>query len=293
MAELTDYKKRCRGNGLILITGAAGQLGSDVVSEYGRRGVECMGIDIAELNITDTDAVSAFLRLHKPACVIHCAAYTAVDRAEDEKELCMRVNADGTENLARACHAIGAEMLYISTDYVFDGDGDAPFETDDPKAPLSVYGESKFAGEMVVLRNLMKYYIVRISWVFGQNGNNFVKTMLKLASGRNIINVVNDQYGSPTYTPDLADLLCDIALSGKYGVYHATNEGICSWAEFADEIMRQSGSGCKINPIPTSEYPTKAVRPSNSRMSKASLDSAGFTRLPDWKDALRRYLDER
>ena len=274
----------------ILITGAEGQLGSDVVLELKRRDIAHLGIDIADLDITDEGGVRRFLVLHKPQCVVHCAAFTNVDDAEDNAELCMRVNRDGTENLAKTCREIGAEMIYISTDYVFGGEGDMPYETDSPKAPLSVYGKSKLAGEEALIRHLDRYYIVRISWVFGSNGSNFVKTMLRLAQTRGEINVVDDQIGSPTYTPDLAALLCDMALSGKYGIYHATNEGHCSWAEFAAEIMRIGGTSCKINPIPSEQYPTKAVRPGNSRMSKMSLDAAGFARLPMWQDALGRYM---
>ena len=276
---------------MILVTGAAGQLGSDVVLELQKRKIDYIGIDIADLDITDKDAVSLFMERHKPSSVIHCAAYTAVDKAEDESELCMRVNAYGTENLAIACRDIGAEMIYISTDYVFGGEGENPHEIDDLKAPLQIYGKSKLAGEEAVLRHLNKHYIVRISWVFGQNGNNFVKTMLKLAETRDELGVVCDQVGSPTYTPDLAILLCDMAQSGKYGVYHATNEGFCSWAEFAQEIMLQSGSKCRINPITTEQYPTKAIRPKNSRMSKLCLNAAGFKRLPEWRNALGRFLD--
>jgi dTDP-4-dehydrorhamnose reductase len=286
----------------ILVTGSAGQLGTDVMAELAKRNKTdepspclALGIDISELDITDGDAVHAYLSAHKPQCVIHCAAYTAVDKAEDEVELCFEVNEKGTENLARACKEIDAEMIYISTDYVFDGKGDEPYETDAVKASVSTYGKSKLAGEEAVLRYLEKYYIVRISWVFGHSGNNFVKTMLKLASGDGppvSLNVVSDQVGSPTYTPDLAVLLCDMALSGKYGAYHATNEGFCTWAEFAIEIMRQSKKTCKINPIPTEQYPTKATRPKNSRLSKASLDDNGFARLPEWQDALKRFLGD-
>jgi len=275
---------------MILVTGATGQLGMDVVSELKRRGMIHLGIGSADLDITDAEAVQRFFKEQMPTCVIHCAAYTAVDKAEDEQELCMRVNADGTENLAQACRETDAEMIYISTDYVFDGAGDAPYETDALKVPQSVYGKSKLAGEEAVLRHLNKHYIVRTSWVFGKHGNNFVKTMLKLAQTKDEINVVNDQIGSPTYTRDLAVLLCDMALSGKYDVYHATNEGFCSWAEFAEEIMRQRGSFCKIIPISSEQYPTKAVRPKNSRMSKVSLDNAGFARLPRWQNALERWL---
>jgi len=290
---------------MIVVTGAAGQLGSDVVRELEKRNIEFIGVDkivkteepspCLMLDITDTEAVHAFITDKKPKSVIHCAAYTAVDKAEDEPKLCFKINADGTENIAKACKVIDAEMIYISTDYVFDGKGDEPYETDAVKAPVSVYGKSKLAGEEAVLKHLEKHYIVRISWVFGEHGNNFVKTMLRLAGEKTeepspCLNVVCDQIGSPTYTPDLAVLLCDMVLSGKYGTYHATNEGFCSWAEFAEEIMRQSGSDCKINHITTEQYPTKATRPKNSRLSKKSLDRAGFNRLPEWQDALKRFL---
>ena len=277
---------------MILITGAAGQLGTDVVAELQKRNVEHIGIDIADLDIIDADAVHAYITEKKPQSVIHCAAYTAVDSAEDEAELCFKVNATGTENIAKVCSEIGAEMIYISTDYVFDGKGEIPYETDAVKAPIGVYGKSKLAGEDAVLKYIPQmHYIVRISWVFGKHGNNFVKTMLRLAETRDELNVVADQVGSPTYTPDLAKLLADMALSKKYGAYHATNEGYCSWAEFATEIMRQSNSSCKISPITTEQYPTKATRPKNSRLSKVRLDEAGFERLPTWQDALCRMLD--
>ena len=275
---------------MILVTGAAGQLGSDVVAELEKRRLEHLGIDISNLDITDGGAVDSFMAANKPSCVIHCAAFTAVDAAEDNAELCMRVNEGGTKNLARACRDIDAEMLYISTDYVFDGKGDSPYETDSPKSPLSVYGKSKLAGEEAVLRHLKRYYIVRTSWVFGKNGNNFVKTILKLSQSNDEINVVDDQIGSPTYTLDLAVLICDMALSGKYGVYHATNEGFCSWADFAKEIITLSDNKCRINPIATENYTTKAVRPKNSRLSKQSIINKGFMQLPDWKAALRRCM---
>jgi len=297
---------------MILVTGAAGQLGIDVMAELSKRQIKTIGIDKTQepspclvktigidktqepspclvLDITDADTVNAFIREYKPRCVIHCAAYTAVDKAEDEQELCFKVNAEGTENIAKACKAIDAEMIYISTDYVFDGKDDKPYETDAVKAPVSTYGKSKLAGEDAVLKHLEKFYIVRTSWVFGSDGNNFVKTMLKLAKTKDEINVVSDQIGSPTYTTDLAGLLCDMALSEKYGIYHATNEGFCSWAEFAKEIMHQSNNKCKINPITTEQYPTKAVRPRNSRLSKSSLDNVGINRLPTWQNALERY----
>jgi dTDP-4-dehydrorhamnose reductase len=282
----------------ILVTGGVGQLGTDVVTELGRRGVDRIGLDINAkdtincLDITDGEAVRKYIKHMNPKCVIHCAAYTAVDKAEDEPELCCKVNAEGTENVAKACREIDAEMIYISTDYVFDGKSEAPYDTDALKAPTSTYGKSKLAGEEAVIRHLEKSYIVRISWVFGFAGNNFVKTMINLSKTKEAINVVSDQVGSPTYTIDLAKLICDMALSEKYGIYHATNEGYCTWAEFAAEIMRQSNSPCKINPIPTEQYPTKAKRPNNSRLSKASLDKAGFNRLPSWQDALKRFLKE-
>ena len=274
----------------ILVTGAKGQLGTDVLDELNKRNIDHKGVDIDDFDITDLNAVMTCLQEYKPNAVIHCAAYTAVDKAEDESELCMKINKDGTENVAIACKKLDAEMIYISTDYVFDGVGNVPFETDAQCAPLQVYGKSKLAGEEVVRQHLEKYYIVRISWVFGKRGNNFVKTMLRLAETRDELNVVSDQVGSPTYTPDLAVLLCEMLNSRKYGEYHATNEGFCSWAEFAEEIMEQSGSSCKVNPITTEEYPTKATRPKNSKLSKTSLDNAGFSRLPNWKDALSRYL---
>jgi len=284
---------------MILVTGAAGQLGTDVMSELKKRNMEAIGIDktqepspcLAELDVTDAEGVKAFFAANKPQSVIHCAAYTAVDKAEDEPELCFNVNEQGTENLAVACKEVGAEMIYISTDYVFGGEGDEPYETDAVKEPVSVYGKSKLAGEEAVLKHLDKFYIVRISWVFGEHGNNFVKTMLRLA-GIVPLSVVCDQVGSPTYTADLAVLLCDMVLSGRYGTYHATNEGFCSWAEFAEEIMTQSGTNCNINHITTEQYLTKATRPKNSRMSKASLDNSGFNRLPTWQDALKRYLSQ-
>lgn len=277
---------------MILVTGVNGQLGYDVVKELNRRNIECLGIDKDELDITDEYAVNKYIIGLKPECIVHCAAYTAVDRAEDEEEICTKVNVDGTENIAKACKEIDAKMIYISTDYVFDGKGNDPFEVDGHKEPLSVYGKTKYAGELKVQELLEKYFIIRISWVFGINGNNFIKTMLRLGKEKESLNVVCDQIGSPTYTADLAPLLCDMAVSEKYGVYHATNEGFCSWAEFAAEIMKQVKLNCKINPIPTSEYPSKAVRPFNSRMSKKSLLDNSFNLLPYWNDALERYLVE-
>ncbi|BBK78217.1 dTDP-4-dehydrorhamnose reductase [Clostridium butyricum] len=277
---------------MILVTGVNGQLGYDVVKVLKERNIECLGIDKDQLDITDEDAVNKYITDLKPECVVHCAAYTAVDRAEDDEEVCTKVNVKGTEYIAKACKAIDAKMIYISTDYVYDGNGDEPFEVDGHIEPHSVYGKTKYEGEVKVQEILDKYFIVRISWVFGINGNNFVKTVLRLGKEKENLNVVCDQIGSPTYTADLAPLLCDMAVSEKYGVYNATNEGFCSWAEFAAEIMKQAGLNCKVNPIPTSEYPCKAVRPFNSRMSKKMLLENGFSLLPEWKVALKKYLKE-
>ena len=245
-----------------------------------------------EMDITDCGAVLRYMEDTRPDAVIHCAAYTKVDLAEDEPEKCWAVNADGTRNIAEACRKLGSRMLYISTDYVFPGRGDRFYEPTDPVRPENVYGRSKLAGELAVQSMLKNYFIVRISWVFGKNGNNFVKTMLRLAETRSELNVVCDQIGSPTYTADLAPLLCDMIVTEKYGTYHATNEGICSWADFAEAIFELAGKKVKVNHISTNEYPTRAVRPLNSRMSKNKLEQMGFSRLPHWKDALERYLKE-
>ena len=279
-------------NPTILVTGASGQLGHDVVEELKHRGLAYDAPTSAEMDITDQDSVMEWILKSCPSAVIHCAAYTAVDKAEDEADRCYLINAEGTRNVARACLDVGAKMVYISTDYVFDGSGSAPWETGDQTGPLNVYGESKLAGERLVRTTLDEYFIVRISWVFGKNGNNFVKTMLHLGESRDVLNVVADQWGAPTYTKDLAPLLCDMIQTEKYGIYHATNEGVTNWAEFAQEIFRQAHLDCTVHPISTAEYPTKATRPFNSRLSKRSLDTSGFTRLPGWKDALARYLRE-
>lgn len=276
----------------ILVTGVKGQLGYDVMKVLKERNIECLGADIDEFDITDAQTTSAFITGYHPDSVIHCSAYTAVDKAEDNAELCRAVNAQGTRNIATVCKEIDAKMVYISTDYVFPGTGEREYEVDDPTGPLGVYGQTKLEGEIAVRELLKKYFIVRISWVFGKNGNNFIKTMLRLGKERSEINVVCDQIGSPTYTADLAPLLCDMVITEKYGIYHTTNEGFCSWAEFTQEIYRLAGYITKVNFIPTSEYPTKAQRPLNSRMSKKSLDEAGFSCLPDWQDALKRYLKE-
>lgn len=276
----------------ILVTGASGQLGYDVERELERRGIEHLGTSSRELDITDRAAVEHLMQSYRPDAVIHCAAYTKVDLAEDEPERCWAVNADGTRNLAAACREIGAKLLYISTDYVFPGTGEQFRRTDDPVSPVNTYGRSKLAGELAVQSLLEKYFIVRISWVFGKNGNNFVKTMLRLAETKAELSVVCDQIGSPTYTADLAPLLCDMVQTERYGVYHATNEGTCAWSEFAEAIFELAGRQVVVHPIPTSAYPTRAVRPLNSRMSKECLHSNGFQELPEWKNALARYLKE-
>ena len=276
----------------VLVTGVGGQLGYDVIKELTRRGIDCIGADLKEFDITDYEAAYSFITVNKPDTVIHCSAYTAVDKAEDEPELCRIVNVLGTENIAKICKEIKAKMVYISTDYVFPGTGDEFYEVDSPTSPQNVYGRTKLEGELAVKKNLDQYFIVRISWVFGINGNNFIKTMLKLGKERSEINVVTDQIGSPTYTADLAPLLCDMVATENYGTYHTTNEGICSWAEFAEEIFKVAKIDCKVNHIKTEEYPTKAARPKNSRMSKKKLDEKGFNRLPLWQDAVERYLKE-
>ena len=245
-----------------------------------------------EMNITDQDAVMNYISKERPDAVIHCAAYTKVDLAEDEPDKCWVVNVDGTRNIALACREIDAKMVYISTDYVFPGTGDRFYEPTDPVGPVNTYGRSKLAGELAVQSILENYFIVRISWVFGKNGNNFVKTMLRLAETRTELNVVYDQVGSPTYTADLAPLLCDMVQTEKYGIYHATNEEVCSWAEFAETIFELAGKQMTVHPIPTKDYLTKALRPLNSRMSKVCLAAGMFDRLPDWRDALARYLEE-
>ena len=287
----------------VFVTGAGGQLGHDIMKELRRRGHEGIGSDVAPgsgylaLDITDARAVSRVIAEIKPDAVIHCAGWTAVDAAEDEekKELVRRINVDGTQYIADACKANGCKLLYLSTDYVFNGQGEAPWTPDcKDYAALNVYGQSKLDGELAVCNTLEKYFIVRISWVFGRNGKNFVDTMLTLSEKYDTLRVVCDQVGTPTYTVDLARLLVDMVETEKYGYYHATNEGgFISWHEFACEIFRQAGKSTKVIPVTTEEYGlNKAVRPFNSRLDKSKLRRAGFTPLPDWKDALGRYLKE-
>lgn len=280
----------------ILVTGVNGQLGYDVVRELKERGYkDFLGIDIKDLDITKKDDVDKFITNYKPDVVIHNAAWTAVDKAEQFKDKVYEVNALGPKYIAEACKKIGAKMMYISTDYVFDGKGDKFFEVDEPKKGLSIYGATKAAGEDFVTSILKEYWIIRISWVFGKNGNNFIKTMIKLAeAGKKELSVVNDQIGSPTYTYDLSKLMCDMIETNKYGIYHATNEGVCSWYDFAKYIFEVINADVVVHPVSTEEYkkmvPSQADRPLNSRLSKASLTKNGFNLLPSWKDAVTRYI---
>ena len=277
----------------VLVTGVKGQLGYDVVNELKKRGHEAVGVDVEEMDITDGQACRRVITEAGPDAVIHCAAYTAVDAAEDNVDLCRRVNADGTRNIAAVCRDLDIKMMYISTDYVFNGQGLRPWEPDDEREPLNVYGQTKGEGEMAVEELVKKFFIVRIAWVFGVNGKNFIKTMLRLGKENGAVSVVDDQIGSPTYTYDLARLLVDMIESEKYGRYHATNEGLCSWYEFASEIFRQAGMDqVKVTPVTSDEFKAKAKRPMNSRMDKSKLAANGFEPLPAWQDALSRYLKE-
>ena len=295
----------------VFVTGVGGQLGHDVMNELNRRGMETVGSDIASsytgvtdavaqmpyvaLDITDAEAVKAVLTREKPDAVIHCAAWTAVDLAEEHPETVHRVNAVGTHNLAAVCSDLDCKMIYISTDYVFDGQGETPWLPDQKDyAPLNVYGQSKLDGELAVAEHVKKFFIVRIAWVFGLNGNNFIKAMLSAGKKCDVLRVVNDQIGTPTYTRDLSRLLVDMVQTEQYGYYHATNEGgYISWYEFACEIFKQAGYNTQVIPVSTGEYGlSKAARPFNSRLDKTKLKEMGFAPLPVWQDALKRYLNE-
>lgn len=281
----------------ILVTGVAGQLGHDVVNELIKRGHQPIGVDVAEMDITDKGQVDSTISKIKPEAVVHCAAWTAVDLAEEKEneEKVYAINALGTKYIAEACKNCGAKMIYISTDYVFNGQGETPWTPDcKDYEPLNYYGKSKLSGEKFVSSILDNYFIVRIAWVFGKNGNNFVKTMLKLAKSYSTLKVVCDQIGTPTYTYDLAKLLCDMVVTDKYGYYHATNEGgYISWCDFAKEIFKIKNLPIEVTPVTTKEYGvSKAQRPFNSRLDKQKLSEMGFNRLPSWKDALTRYLSE-
>ena len=293
----------------VFVTGVGGQLGFDVMNELAKRGHEAIGSDVlpkeklassfdyVQLDITDKAAVNKTIDEIKPHAVVHCAAWTAVDSAEDEcnKAKVYAINVDGTGYIAEACKKLDCKMVYISTDYVFNGEGSEPWQADCTEyAPLNVYGDSKLKGELAVAESLVKYFIVRIAWVFGKNGNNFIKTMLNVGKKFDTLRVVNDQIGTPTYTFDLARLLVDMVETDKYGYYHATNEGgYISWYDFACEIFRQAGYNTKVIPVTTAEYGlSKAKRPFNSRLAKDKLQANGFDPLPTWRDALKRYLQE-
>ena len=276
----------------ILVTGANGQLGSDVVDCLLQNGHEVIRAHKEDCDITDAAAVYGYFDSVAPEAVIHCAAYTAVDRAESDREACFAVNVTGSENVAKAAEKHRAKCVYISSDYVFDGEGEIPFETDGKKGPKNYYGLTKLEGENATLENCTRAFIVRISWVFGMNGGNFVKTIARISAENDEINVVDDQVGSPTYTKDVSRVLAEMVTTEKYGVYHVTNEGFCSWREFAGEIIKITGENCRVNPVTSAEYPRPALRPLNSRLSKRSLDENGFDRLPPWQNALARFLEE-
>lgn len=287
----------------VFVTGVKGQLGYDVMNELEKQGLEGIGVDIDEMDITDADQVNKVIKEAAPDAVIHCAAYTAVDAAEDNEEICRKVNAQGTENIAKVCEELDIKMMYISTDYVFNGQGERPWEPDDEREPLNVYGQTKYEGELAIEEHVKKFFTVRIAWVFGVNGKNFIKTMLNVAKTHDTLKVVNDQIGTPTYTYDLARLLVDMIETDKYGYYHATNEGgYISWYDFTKEIFRQAvemgrieyaEDAVKVLPVTTEEYGvSKAKRPFNSRLDKKKLVENGFTPLPTWQDALKRYLKE-
>ena len=311
----TDPGSDKRTTKRVFVTGVNGQLGHDVMNELAKRGMEGIGSDITEayageadgspvtemdyrqLDITDRKAVHCLLKEIRPDAVIHCAAWTAVDAAEEPENLerVRDINVAGTEYIAETCDDLGAKMLYLSTDYVFDGQGEEPWDPDCPDfAPLNVYGQSKLDGEFAVIGNLDRHFIVRIAWVFGKNGKNFIKTMLNVGKTHDEVRVVNDQIGTPTYTYDLARLLVDMIVTEEYGYYHATNEGgYISWYDFTKEIYRQAGLSTKVTPVTTAEYGlSKAARPFNSRLDRSKLEKTGFTPLPDWKDAVGRYLKE-
>lgn len=278
---------------MILVTGAKGQLGRCIANYLNKSHISFIGADRKEFDIIDRKQTQIFISQTRPDCVIHCSAYSNVDAAEEEQELCIKTNTEGTENIALACRKIDAKLLYISSDYVFDGEKKTPYIPEDEVNPLSVYGRSKAMGEEKVKQHLTRHFIVRTSWLFGKNSPNFVETMLCLGREKSKLAVVKDQIGSPTYTEDLVPLLIAILNSEKYGSYHVTNEGFCSWADFASEIMEISGLSCKVVPVLSREYPSKALRPKNSRLDKEKLSINGFKRLPTWQSALHRYINDR
>ena len=277
----------------ILVTGSTGQLGSDVVKELLKRGYSTLSPNRSELNLCSEDNIRNYILNSNCEAIVHCAAYTQVDKAEDEKDLCIKINATATKHIAKCAKILDIPMIYISTDYVFDGTKDGKYTENDETNPINIYGESKLAGEKYVQEILDKYYIVRTSWVFNINGKNFIETMLRLSKANNQLSIVNDQIGSPTYTKDLSRLLVDMLETSKYGLYHATNEGYCSWYEFANTIFKLANINIDIKAINSNEYASRAKRPMNSKLSKDKLIEFGFKPLPHWEDALKDYLIRR
>ena len=277
----------------ILVTGSTGQLGSDVVKELLKRGYSTLSPNRSELNLCSEDNIRNYILNSNCEAIVHCAAYTQVDKAEDEKDLCIKINATATKHIVKCAKILDIPMIYISTDYVFDGTKDGEYTENDETNPINIYGESKLAGEKYVQEILDKYYIVRTSWVFNINGKNFIETMLRLSKANNQLRIVNDQIGSPTYTKDLSRLLVDMLETSKYGLYHATNEGYCSWYEFADTIFKLDNINIDIKAINSNEYASRAKRPLNSKLSKDKLIEYGFKPLPHWEDALKDYLIRR
>lgn len=274
----------------ILVTGVKGQLGYDVVAEAKLHNINAIGVDIDEMDITNKGQVHEVISTGNFDAIVHCAAWTAVDKAEENADACRKVNVEGTKYIAEECQLLDIPMMYFSTDYVFDGQGNTPWDEYSDRNPLNVYGQTKYEGELIV-EQLPKHFIIRIAWVFGRNGNNFIKTMLRLGKERDKVSVVDDQIGSPTYTYDLAKLVIDMLKTDKYGTYHATNTGTCSWYEFACEIFKQAGmNDVEVTPVDSSAFKVAAKRPNNSVMNEHELDKAGFTHLPLWQDALSRYL---
>lgn len=282
----TDFKYT------VLVTGVNGQLGHDVVKELKKTSIKVLSPSKEEFDITNKQQVLTYIKSMNPDVIIHCAAYTSVDKAEEEKELCYDINVKGTANIVEAAKYGNSKIVYVSTDYVFDGSGQNPHLENEKTNPINYYGYSKAQGEEVIKNNLENYFIIRTSWVYGINGNNFVKTMLRLSKSKNEINIIEDQVGSPTYTKDLAKFINELIQTSNYGIYHGVNEGYCSWYDFAKEIFKISNIDIKINPIKTSEYLTSAKRPLNSKLSKENINKIGINRLPKWDDALRRYLNE-
>ena len=277
----------------ILVTGSTGQLGSDVVKELLKRGYSTLSPNRSEFNLCSEDSIRNYILNSNCEAIVHCAAYTQVDKAEDEKDLCIKINATATKHIVKCAKILDIPMIYISTDYVFDGTKDGEYTENDETNPINIYGESKLAGEKYVQEILDKYYIVRTSWVFNINGKNFIETMLRLSKTNNQLSIVNDQIGSPTYTRDLSRLLVDMLETNKYGLYHATNEGYCSWYEFANTIFKLANINIDIKAINSNEYASRAKRPLNSKLSKDKLIEYGFKPLPHWEDALKDYLIRR